>query len=287
MQTILKAISEDCRVNITRYEKVQGGDINESYCLQSTGNKYFLKLNDADRLPHMFEREAEGLEALRVNSTIVIPGVIKHGIINDRQWLLLEWIEKGAVKKESLQNFGAKLAQMHRTPQPYFGWHNNNYIGSLLQTNTQYDNWAEFYIQCRLMPLIKLLFDADTFTKQEMTIAELASKRIAVSFPNEPPALLHGDLWAGNYTITATGDAVFFDPAVYFGHREMDIGMTQLFGGFDNAFYNAYQEVYPLENGWQQRLSLTQLYPLLVHAVLFGGHYIPRVKDILKTWKVF
>ena len=102
--------------------------------------------------------------------------------------------------------------------------------------------------------------------------------------PIEPPSFLHGDLWSGNYMITSSGYATIFDPAVYFWHREMDIGMTKLFGGFDHRFYEAYNEAYPLEKGWEKRLPITQLYPLLVHAVLFGGHYISNVKDIVKQF---
>ena len=155
MQNLVQTIANNCGINITRYEQVHGGDINECYCLHGQGINYFLKLNDADRLPAMFEMEAAGLEALRNNSSMIVPGVINHGIVNDKQWLLLQWVERGSANKNSMQNFGAALAVMHQKPQPYFGWNNNNYIGSLLQINTQQHSWTEFYTQCRIMPLVK------------------------------------------------------------------------------------------------------------------------------------
>jgi len=113
----------------------------------------------------------------------------------------------------------------------------------------------------------------------------MVCKKSEFLFPEEPPALLHGDLWSGNFKITTEGEATIFDPAVYYGHREMDIGMTLLFGGFDQRFYEAYHEIYPLEKDWKQRIPLTQLYPLLVHALLFGGHYVESVRRIMKNYE--
>ena len=281
MQTLIQAIAARCEVKISRYEQVHGGDINECYCLHGQDNNYFLKLNDAGRFPGMFEMEADGLEALRNNSALVIPGIIKQGIEKDQQWLLLQWMEKEAPAKNSLQDFGTALANMHQQPQLYFGWHRNNYIGSLQQANAQYPNWADFYTQCRVMPLVKMLFDSGAFSKTDRDAAASLCKKAGDIFPPEPAALLHGDLWSGNYMFATDGKVAIFDPAVYYGHREMDIGMTKLFGGFSQPFYDAYHETYPLEKGWQHRLPLTQLYPLLVHAVLFGGHYIQSATEII------
>jgi fructosamine-3-kinase len=314
IQNLVKEIAAPCRINVIRYERVQGGDINECYCLHGRDGKYFLKLNDAAGFPAMFEMEADGLDALRNNGSMIVPEVIKYGVINDKQWLLLQWIDKGAPQKKSMENFGAALANIHHQPQTCFGWHKDNYIGSLQQINTvqnklnaypspwerelkgevnkkdqfvlhpiQHNSWTEFYTQCRIMPLVKILFDTNIFSKPDIAAASFC-KKAADLFPKEAPALLHGDLWGGNYMINSNGDAVIFDPAVYCGHREMDLGMTKLFGGFSQPFYDAYHETYPLEQGWQQRLPLTQLYPLLVHAVLFGGHYIESARKIIRKF---
>ena len=287
----LQLILEDCGLHIIRHEPVNGGDINQSYCLHGTDAKYFLKVNDAGSFPGMLEKEMNGLKALAKESstynrleTLTIPGVIKSGVVQQQQYLLLEWIETGKPKKDFWDKFGTGLALIHQKKQPYFGWVEDNYIGSLPQCNAKHEIWNLFYAECRIMPLIKMLFDNGVFSKPDVTIAESFCKQSEQIFPPEPPALLHGDLWSGNFLINATGDATIYDPAVYYGHREMDIGMTKLFGGFDQRFYDAYNEMYPMKNGWHQRLSFSQLYPLLVHAVLFGGEYVGRTKEIMQRF---
>jgi len=170
---------------------------------------------------------------------------------------------------------------MHLQQQPYFGWQYNNYIGSLLQKNLIQNRWASVYIECMIKPLVKRLVDSSAFNKSDFTAAEIFYIKAKEIFPTEPPSLLHGDLWSGNFMVAQNGTAAIFDPAVYCGHREMDIGMSKLFGGFDAGFYDAYNEVYPLEKNWWQRLPFTQLYPLLVHAILFGGHYVQSARNIL------
>jgi len=282
---ILQNIFKDCGLNVQRYERLRGGDINSSYCLFTTKGKYFLKVNDKNKYPLMFTREASGLHKLREFCTLKIPQVIKHANCNDQQYLILEWLEKGTPKKDMWENFGTGLAMMHKQPQEYFGLNEDNYIGSLNQNNDQHDEWYSFYTECRIKPLVKKLFDAGDLSATDIRDADLFCNNVRAILPIENPSFLHGDLWAGNYMITSYGYAAIFDPAVYCGHREMDIGMTKLFGGFDQHFYDAYNEAYPLENGWEKRLPITQLYPLLVHAVLFGGHYISEVKHIFSAFQ--
>lgn len=279
----LQEIFAGSDIHITHYEPVHGGDINVSFSIYSHTNRYFLKINDAGKYPGMFEKEADGLDALRKHSTLVIPDVIKQGIVKNRQYLLLSWIDSGRPSDNSWPLFGKALAEMHLHQQPYFGWRMNNYIGSLPQTNSICHDWPSFYTNCRIIPLVKQLYDSDALTEKDVKNAELLCKRFPEIFPEEPPSLVHGDLWSGNYKITNDGKAAVFDPAVYCGHREMDIGMSLLFGGFHSSFYNSYNDVYPLQKGWQHRLPFTQLYPLLVHAVLFGGHYTEEARNILKS----
>jgi fructosamine-3-kinase len=277
----LQDIFHDCGLKVQRYEIVHGGDINDAYCLITQQGKYFLKKNNKDKYPLMFEKEAHGLELLRSNSSFVIPQVIRTSVYEDQQYLLLEWLEKGPPKTDMWEGFGGALAGMHKPPQDYFGSGENNYIGSLEQVNNMHTHWHSFYAECRIMPLVRLLMDAGLCTAKEVGAAEALCSQFEQLFPAEPAALLHGDLWAGNYFIHSSGHAAIFDPAVYFGNREMDIGMTKLFGGFDQRFYDAYNHYYPLQTGWQNRLPLTQLYPLLVHAVLFRGHYIASAFNII------
>ena len=273
MKMLLQAISDAGGLHISRYDAVQGTD-----------TRYFLKVNDAQRYPGMFEKEAGGLNALHKHTSLRIPKVITSGMAGTQQYLLLEWIEKGSPQKDCWKNFGAALALLHQQPQENFGWQEDNYIGSLTQINTKYEAWPLFYAACRIIPLVKILFDAAVFSKQDIVLATSLCNKSDQLFPEESPALLHGDLWAGNYMITMNGDVAIYDPAIYCGHREMDLGMSKLFGGFDTLFYEAYNEIYPLEKNWQQRLPLTQLYPLLVHAVLFGGHYVSSAREIIRQF---
>ncbi|MCW3091171.1 MAG: hypothetical protein JWP81_2240 [Ferruginibacter sp.] len=277
----LQSIIADCGLTVSRYEAVHGGDINRAYCLYTATGKYFLKVNDHQRYPDMFVKEAAGLLALSENSSLTVPQVIKSGTVHNEQYLLMEWLGRGMPKANFWENFGAGLAMMHQHSKPYFGWNEENFIGSLLQKNQQYDTWHSFYIECRIMPLVKTLYSSGAFTNTDISAAESFCNTLENVFPPESPALLHGDLWSGNYMVAENGQAAIFDPAVYYGHREMDIGMTCLFGGFQRQFYDAYNNVYPLESSWHQRLPFTQLYPLLVHAILFGGHYVKKVRDII------
>lgn len=280
---LLDNILDDCGLSVQRYDPVMGGDINTAYCITAQEGKYFLKFN-SNRHPSMFEKEARGLDLLRQNFSLVVPRVIRYGARFDHQYLLLEWIEKGELAENMWESFGSALALMHKEPQQFFGLNEDNYIGSLKQTNTRHNEWHSFYGECRIIPLAKMLLANGSFSVNDLSDAESFCRELRNMFPAEPAALLHGDLWSGNFMIHSSGHAIVFDPAVYFGHREMDIGMSKLFGGFDQRFYEAYNDTYPLEKGWEKRLPVTQLYPVLVHAVLFGGHYIESAKNILKAF---
>ena len=278
---LINNILKKLPVSVQNYQSVHGGDINESYCVVSDNKKLFLKLNNAGKFPEMFEKEKDGLNALQKHYEGIVPNVIDTGITDNVQFLLMDWIENAVPQKDFCQQFGTALANMHKQPQDKFGWHTDNYIGSLVQKNTYCDTWADFYAEMRIIPLSEQLFNERNFSKTDLTKAENFCKQIANIFPEESASFLHGDLWSGNFMVAHNGYASIYDPAVYCGHREMDIGMTKLFGGFSTDFYAVYNETYPLEHGWMQRLSYTQLYPLLVHAILFGGHYIQSVKSIL------
>lgn len=281
----LECILAKTGLPVTGTRHVGGGDINEALCLSTADKKYFLKVNDAQRYPEMFAREAQGLEALKKASTLYVPQVIEYGESGNQQYLLMEWMEQGKPVKDFWKDFGTALADMHRQPQSYYGFEADNYIGSLPQKNNRHDNWPDFYAQCRVMPLIKQLKNNDkSFSAQDVAHAEKFCNLLPEIFPEEAPSLLHGDLWSGNYMIGPNGEPAMIDPAVYYGHREMDLGMTLLFGGFATEFYKAYHHAYPIESQWRQRVRYAQLYPLLVHALLFGAHYVQSVREILKQF---
>jgi fructosamine-3-kinase len=280
----MKAFSENIlQEELISAVAVHGGDINNSYRLETKDNVYFLKLNDAAKFPGMFEKEAAGLKVLKETGKMAVPAVIKYGLWQEQQFLLLKWIESAALQNHFWPAFGQALANMHRQTAEYFGWGEDNYIGNQVQINTKKNDWHSFYVECRIMPLLQILAKAGKFSVEDFNAAGAFCNKIAGLFPEEPPALLHGDLWKGNIMSGETGNAIVFDSAVYYGHREMDIGMTRLFGGFPEAFYTAYMETYPLADGWEHRIHLTQLYPVLVHAVLFGGHYILQAKEIMQA----
>lgn len=267
-------------IDLVRSTPVSGGDINQAFKLYTNNAPLFLKLNDAKRFPRMFEKECNGLVALAETTGWKVPRIILQGSNGNEQWLLLEWLEKQPAHPNAMYGFGQALAHMHQREQAFFGWQDNNFIGSLEQINDKREHWIDFFIDCRICPMLSKLLQTGRIRKDEVERLMDVVSAMAKDFPEEPPALVHGDLWSGNYMIATEGKAAVFDPAVYFGHREMDIGMSLLFGGFDTAFYKGYESVYPLQTGWQQRLPLTQLYPLLVHAVLFGGHYISQALSV-------
>jgi fructosamine-3-kinase len=284
MKDMVAAICDAVGYNFLQYRPAYGGDINSCFTVYTREGELFLKLNDAASYPQMFEREAEGLSALSGKSGLTIPGVQAIGQSGKHQYLLLTNLEKGKPRDDFWRHFACGLADIHKTGNAVFGWRNNNYMGSLVQQNHQDADWPSFYANQRILPLVKRLFDSGAFDLSIVSASEKLAKKISEIFPPEPPALLHGDLWSGNFLVTANGFAAIYDPAVYYGHREMDIGMTKLFGGFTDEFYRAYNEIFPLEKNWIQRVPLTQLYPLLVHAVLFGGGYISTCRQVIKTW---
>jgi protein-ribulosamine 3-kinase len=260
---------------------VSGGCINRCFELQTSSGKFFLKYNDAGRFPGMFEAEARGLALLADARSIPVPVVIATGAISGLSFLLLEWIESARRKKNFWTEFGSRLAKLHHGSAELFGLASDNYIGSLPQSNRQHKRWTDFFIGERIEPQIKRALDAGAMTHEDKKKFDRLADRMDELVPGEPPALLHGDLWSGNFMADSSGSALLMDPAVYYGHREADLAMTKLFGGFDPEFYEAYGSAFPLKAGFSERADIHNLYPLLVHVNLFGGGYIEQVRRIL------
>ena len=259
-----------------------GGDINETALIDSNQGRFFVKWNSASRFPSMFDYEFEGLQILREAKEIALPEPLHSDEIDDYGFLLMEAIEMGTPAPNFWFKFGQQLAELHRHTHEQFGLDHNNYIGSLPQQNHFCATWEEFFVTQRMEPQLKHARDKGKMDAGDSKLFSAFFARIDQLFPKENPSLLHGDLWSGNFMINQGGEAVLIDPAIYYGHREMDLGMTQLFGGFQEDFYQGYHQQYPLESGWQQRINYANLYPLMVHVNLFGGGYVQQVKQILK-----
>ncbi len=285
MQEVLQQIAIHQGWQLQQASPVYGGDINQAFALDTNKGRFFIKLNDAGQYPEMFLAEADGLTALQKDFPLKVPSVVAVGEVENTQYLLLEWLENTNHTNQSWEAFGQALAQLHRTTNKQFGWHQNNYLGSIKVNNDWCNDWSEFYSNNRLLPFVKMLRDQNVFSAKEVQQAEAFCAALCSRLPTEPPALLHGDLWSGNASAVKVDNQItiaIYDPAVCYGHREIDIALTRLFGGFPSIFYDAYHEAYPLQSGWQQRLPLFQLSHLLLHAVLFGGGYIGRCKEIMK-----
>lgn len=280
-KSIRSSIEAQLDDGITAMEAVHGGDINQAQKLSfDSGNIAFLKWNK-DAPENMFETEAKGLELLRSADTDL---TIPKSLAISENYLLLEWIEEGGGKPDSSNGFGTELARLHRKSNSSFGLDHDNFIGKLNQSNTNHSNWPDFFALERIEPQIKLGVESGKLTRSVLREVEQLYKKLGSIFPGEKPALLHGDLWSGNFMFTRSGEASIYDPAVYFGDREMDIAMTRLFGGFSADFYKGYNEQFPLESGFEERVGLCNLYPILVHANLFGGSYCRQAENIIKNY---
>ncbi|MEM7185010.1 MAG: fructosamine kinase family protein [Bacteroidota bacterium] len=280
MNLVIEQIADKHGLKLVSASPLSGGDINDVFLLKCSSESLVLKLNIARRYPGMFEAEANGLRLLASSESFRIPEVMAHGIHEANSYLLLEFIPKGNQPTDFWGNFAEKLARLHRTTAPNFGLKYDNYIGSLPQHNEHRTNAGEFYISQRLEPQLKMAVDGGF----KLGSLHNTLTRIDHTIPKEVPALVHGDLWSGNYLVSDIGAPVLIDPAVAFAPREMDLAMMQLFGGFPSEVFALYHEHFPLAADWQERVPLWQLYYLLVHLNLFGSGYLPRVKDILDRY---
>lgn len=253
--------------------QISGGSINEAAKIVSQNETFFIKWNDSVAFPKMFELEAQNLELIRATNSICVPNVVEVNEIDDISFLILDFVQAGQKSFAGVEKLGEQLALLHKNSHQDFGLHYNNYLGILQQSNKPSASWADFFIENRLKPLVNKAYQMQLLDLDEMTLFVTLYQKIPNLFPHENPALLHGDLWSGNYLVAENDVPYVFDPASYYGHREMDIAMTTLFGGFDRVFYEAYNTAFPLEKDWQERTALWNIYPLLIHLLLFGKEY--------------
>jgi protein-ribulosamine 3-kinase len=273
---------------------VGGGCINQACRLHTKAGEYFLKWN-MNPLPRMFELEASGLKRLRETQAVVVPSVIGSSDTTDENpaYLLLEWI--GPLNKMAgridMASLGSQLALLHQFDKPadfreVYGLGQDNYIGSNLQSNEWCENWVHYYREYRLLPQHNLAIKNGLMPGQRRHKLERLIQRLEtwLSGVARRPSLLHGDLWGGNVIAGVNGEPVLIDPAVYFGDREAEIAFTELFGGFSNKFYDAYQQTCPLEKGYGERRDIYNLYHLVNHLNLFGESYGQQIDSILSYY---
>ncbi len=270
-------------VRIAAAQALGGGDIHRAYRLDAPdGRQWFVKTNRDKQAPAMFRTESQGLALLGASRALRTPRVYAHGSTpGGHAFLLLEYVAPGYRNRLFWERFGQGLALLHGNTSALFGFAHDNFIGRLPQSNTRHASWAEFYAEERLWPQFLQAREFGYFDAAAEQQLDRLCRQLAWRCPEEQPALCHGDLWSGNFLCDALGQPVLIDPAACFAHRELDLAMSRLFGGFDPAFYAAYEEAWPLEPGFEERLDLYQLYYLLVHVNLFGGGYLGQALAIL------
>ena len=255
-----------------------GGCINQAYLLQDKSHSYFIKTNQAS-LISMFEAEAAGLREIARTDTIRVPEPICLGSSGDKSYLVLEHIEMSS--QGSMELAGRELAQMHKKIGGGFGWRMDNTIGSTHQPNNLSTDWIEFWRERRLGYQLRLASELGYGSRLRES-GEKLKELLPQLIDHQPqPSLLHGDLWSGNISFDRSGAPVIFDPALYYGDREADIAMTELFGGFSSAFYSAYNEAWPLDPGYPERKALYNLYHILNHLNIFGGGYASQAQGMI------
>ena len=272
---------------VRHHEAVSGGCIANAGRLETDEQTFFLKWS-RDEVAHTFLPEAAGLEALRsAGAPVFVPDV---AAVQDKEagrpgFLLTNWIEAGAQPEGFWEDFGRGLATLHRHTAGRYGFEQDNFIGRLPQQNTWKESWPEFFRSCRLAPQVEMARERGRWQAEWDDALDGLYGRLGELLPAAPPAsVLHGDLWGGNFMVTQGGRPALFDPAAYYGHREADLAMTQLFGGFNDRFYDAYKEVWPLEPGYETRKEIYNLYHLINHLNHFGSSYAGGVRHTLERF---
>ncbi len=285
---VAEAVSEavGSPVRVVDRRPVSGGSINQTSVLTfDTGLRVFLKQNSG-RYEGLFAAEAEGLAALHAGPGPTAPRPLALYQSAEHQFLALEYIESGSRAPDFWSSFGQSLAELHRRPgADRFGFESDNHIGRTPQINTFCDTWCEFFARHRLGYQIRLTERQRSADSRTVSAVMQIIENLDRYLPEpEQPSLLHGDLWGGNYMVGADGHAVLIDPAVYYGHREADLAMTELFGGLSPQFYAAYNEAWPLDKGYRDRVDLYNLYHLLNHLNMFGSSYLGSVRSIAQRY---
>lgn len=269
---------------IKHTQSIGGGSINAAFKISTDDGHWFLKFNAAQAHPKMFKSEFQGLKLLADSNTIRIPKPFYFHEGDQYSCILMEWIDQQTRLTDFWTQFAQQLAQMHQKSEAYFGLDFDNYMGSLPQKNNKHADFISFFIQERLEPQIKQARDDGYISRKHIQQCERLYMELSSIIPSEKSALVHGDLWSGNFMNDELGNPVIMDPATYFGHREVDIAMTTMFGGFSAEFYHQYQNFFPMEADWENRMDYYKLYPILIHINLFGYSYVGSFERIVSRF---
>ena len=262
---------------------IGGGCIHNAHWIRVNDLEFFVKFNKREAL-HNFRCESEGLKILRNTGALRTPMPFHSAEHEGYAFLLMEFIDSSAKDKLFWDDFGKGLADLHRNSRDTFGLDHDNYIGSLPQSNESRDTWLRFFIEVRLEKQL-LMAEQNGWASPDLRRGfEDLYANLPNLLPEEAPALLHGDLWSGNFMTGPHGEPVLVDPAVFYGHREAEIAFTRMFGGFAPRFYEVYNAAFPLQSGWEDRIDLFNLYPLMVHLNLFGRSYLGEIQAILRRY---
>ncbi|MEM7373839.1 MAG: fructosamine kinase family protein [Bacteroidota bacterium] len=280
---ILADLEASFGLSVMEATLLSGGCIHHTHRIHTHSGVFFLKYNHAHQA-HNFEVEVKGLTLLKAAQTIRVPEVIGTNQLETHAYILLEFIEAGRRGSNFWEALGTGLGQLHLHSAPAFGLDHDNYIGALPQSNQRYERWLDFFVEERIRPMLRMGVSSRKIPQNMIKDFDRLFQRLDHFFPKESPALIHGDLWGGNLLTSADGLPAVIDPAVYYGHREIELAFMTMFDSQPAIFYDAYQSIWPLESGWQDRFDLYNLYPLLVHVNLFGGGYLTSVRQVLRTY---
>lgn len=262
------------------WQAVSGGCINKTYKLSTKEHSFFIKINSTSIFKNGFLEEVKGLQFLE-EKQVRIPKIITSGIYKNNAFLVLEWVEFVDESTSFWQYFAEQLANLHLQKNDQFGLGYSNFMGSLLQKNTFSNHFTTFFIKNRLQPQLKIAYEKGLVNQKHLNHFEKLYKELPNIIPCEKPCAIHGDLWSGNFISTHHQKVILIDPAVCYGHREVDMAMSLLFGGFSPVFYDTYQQIYPLQKGFERRKDIYNLYPLLIHLNLFGSSYLFDIERIV------
>ena len=273
-------------MKILRVSPVSGGSINRCFRIETEKKRiFFCKTNSWSAFPGLFEKEKSGLQMLGGSGLVRVPSIISCDREQDLQLLILEWIDQKSPGNSCFEKFGAQLAALHGLTQAKFGLSEDNYVGSIPQSNRQHALWSTFFIEERLRPLLEMAIRKKLLRTENIPDFECVFSKIPGIFDEQRPCLVHGDLWSGNFLCTEDDQPLLIDPACYFGHRSMDLAMTTLFGGFEKNFYEAYNHHYSFPSNYQEQWQVCNLYPLLIHLNLFGSGYLGSILEIVNRFK--